>query len=108
MREGCNKHSELKAAPMLEKQIEQRVIKWAIERGALCLKLNLTGNTGWPDRLFCHEGRVCFIEFKRPGGKLERNQPERVLELRKRKFKVGVFDNEADAIAFLEATLFSA
>ena len=38
------------------------------ELGVRSLKLNITGNTGWPDRLFfIPGGRPLFIEFKRPG-----------------------------------------
>jgi hypothetical protein len=89
-----------------ELAVEGAVVKWAKARGILVLKLNLIGNTGWPDRLFLHEGRVVFIEFKRPGEKLRRNQPQRVAELRQRGFTVGVYDDISSAIAFLEATLF--
>lgn len=91
----------------LEAKIEREVVRWAMAHGILTLKLNLIGNTGWPDRIFLHQGEMVFVEFKRPGEQLRRNQPERVAELRKRKFKVGVFDNVPDATAFLEASLLS-
>lgn len=92
---------------VLEKKIEERVVKWAEKKGAICLKLNLWGNTGWPDRLFLYHARIAFIEFKAPGEKPARNQPARIKKLRSEAFQVGVYDDPAAAIAFLEATLFS-
>jgi hypothetical protein len=92
---------------VLEKRIEEKVVKWATEKGAICLKLNLWGSTGWPDREFLYAGRVAFIEFKAPGQKPARNQPARIHKLQSHMFLVGVYDDPAAAIAFLEAALFS-
>lgn len=93
---------------LVEADIERKVIAWSKARGMLPFKLNLMGNTGWPDRmwLFYHPF-LCFIEFKRPGEKLRRNQPQRVAELRRRGYSVGVIDNVADGIKFLEAACLS-
>jgi hypothetical protein len=92
---------------VLEKKIEDRVVKWADARGVICLKLNLWGNTGWPDRIFLYNGRIAFIEFKAPGQKPARNQPARISKLKSHMFLVGVYDDPTAAIAFLEAALFS-
>lgn len=92
---------------VLERDVERPVVRWAQAHGIIVLKLNLIGNTGWPDRLFLYRGQTVFIEFKRPGGKLERNQPQRVATLRQAGFTVGVFDDKHEAIRFLEATFFS-
>lgn len=93
---------------MLERHIEKPAVEYARGRGAICLKLNLIGSTGWPDRLFLAPGgRMCFIEFKRPGEVLRRNQPQRVSLLLKYGFNVGVFDELPSAIKFLDSTLFS-
>lgn len=89
----------------LEKDVEDKVVRWAQAWRILVLKLNLIGNTGWPDRVFLHQGRQVYIEFKRPGDDLERNQPERIEELVKQGFTVGVFDDRDSAIDFLGATL---
>lgn len=92
---------------MLERDIERAVMTWAKGQGCICLKLNLIGNTGWPDRLFLYNGKCVFIEFKRPGGKLHRNQPQRINALRAQGFTAEVFDNVDNAITFLESTLLS-
>ena len=85
-----------------EKDVEKAVVSWAKKQGMLPFKLNLQGNTGWPDRLWLfYHPYMCFIEFKRPGETLKRNQPARVKELRRRGYSVGVFDNVGDAIKFL-------
>lgn len=75
--------------------------------GCICLKLNLIGSTGWPDRLFLAPGaRIVFAEFKRPGERLRRNQPERVGLLQRYGFKVGVYDDAETAKRDLESSLF--
>ena len=62
---------------MLEStHVEEPVVEWALsELGVRSIKLNLGGNTGWPDRLFfIPGGRPLLIEFKRPGSDLEPRQ----------------------------------
>ena len=51
---------------MAEVDIETRVVDRALnELGVRSIKLNLRGNTGWPDRLFfIPGGRPLLIEFK--------------------------------------------
>lgn len=92
---------------MLEKVVERKVVEWLRKRGCVCLKLNLIGSTGWPDRLILAPGgRLAFVEFKRPGEQLRRNQPHRVALLRNLGFYVGVFDEVDAAIEALDSTLF--
>jgi hypothetical protein len=92
-----------------EAKLEAEVIAWARAQGILCLKLNLMGNTGWPDRVFLHKGRVAFIEFKAPGRPCapERNQLARIEELKGREFDVGIFNSSNTARTFLAAALLS-
>jgi hypothetical protein len=62
----------------LENPIENKVASIAKAMGVPSLKLNLTGNRGWPDRLFLVPGgRPLFIEFKRPGDDLRPLQQHR-------------------------------
>lgn len=61
----------------LEVDIEERAVTLASGLGVTALKLNLTGNAGWPDRLFLIPGgRPFFIEFKQP---LEEPEPRQRL-----------------------------
>lgn len=62
---------------MLESKIEKKAC-WRILRqlGVRSLKLNVSGSTGWPDRIFfIPGGRPLFIEFKQPG---EEPRPKQV------------------------------
>ena len=54
---------------MLELEIENKVCEYCLANlGVRSIKLNLTGNTGWPDRLFFIPGGApLLMEFKRPG-----------------------------------------
>lgn len=92
----------------LERDVERPVVDWLRSIGCVVLKLNLIGSTGWPDRLILAPGgRVFFVEFKRPGERLRRNQPHRVALLRSLGFFVGVYDNVAEAKKELGAALLS-
>ena len=51
-----------------ELDVESLVIAWAEDHGWLCAKLQWIGQTGWPDRTFIKNGKVVFVEFKRPKG----------------------------------------
>lgn len=68
-----------------------------------CVKLNLTGNRGWPDRLCLGPyGLYVFIEFKRPeDGELSAVQEERVKWLRANEHPVFVFETATEAFGTL-------
>lgn len=56
---------------ILEKQIEDRLVKWSKARGLQCLKLRIDGVNGFPDRTILGPNGLCiFVELKRPGGVL--------------------------------------
>ena len=52
---------------MRESTIEQAVCAYAKSKGCLTMKLSGQNQKGQPDRMFLHNGRVLFIEFKAPG-----------------------------------------
>ena len=52
---------------MRESTIEQAVCAYAKAKGCLSLKLAGQNQKGQPDRMFLHQGRVLFVEFKAPG-----------------------------------------
>lgn len=77
---------------MLEKQVEQYLIKQVKSLGGLSLKL--TSIIGIPDRLVLLPGGRCvFIELKRPGEKPRKVQVLRMKQLRKLGFKTYVADS---------------
>lgn len=90
----------------LEATVEQDFMRM-LPAWILPFKLNLQGNTGWPDRMILFVWPfIAFIEFKAPGRPLvgERNQPERIAELRARGYPVLITDNADEAYSFLEKT----
>lgn len=57
-----------------EARLEDRVCQLARRIGALPVKLVAASSTGFPDRMFLYRGRVVFMEFKSPTGKLSKKQ----------------------------------
>lgn len=87
----------------LEKTREDKFVEYAESKGCLCFKLRIDGINGFPDRsVFLPDGRVFFIEFKRPGGKVRPGQAEMKRQLEKRHFRVYVFDSFEDAKRMLD------
>lgn len=78
---------------MLEKEIEQKVREAAIENGWLVYKWVSPSQRGVPDRIFIRDGRVVFIEFKRPGGHLTKLQDRTIQRLREQRMEVHVCDS---------------
>lgn len=61
---------------MLEKFLEQKLVRRVKAAGGLCLKWSSPGAAGVPDRIvLLPGGRVIFVEMKRPqGGRLSKLQ----------------------------------
>lgn len=93
----------------LELKVEAEFAK-RLPKRFLLFKLNLQGNTGWPDRMICWEPRkVAFIEFKAPGRPLigDRNQPERHKVLYDFGFPILITDSADYALAWLDSVALS-
>lgn len=74
--------------PLLEKDIENKVVRYAKQLGCLVRKMNGLGARAWPDRMFITpSGKVFFIEFKAPGKAIEKGSAQELfiheLQLRK-------------------------
>ena len=62
------------------------------------LKVNVRGNTGWPDRIFwVPGGKPLIIEFKTPDGELSPKQKYHIERLKKDGYNVEVCDDAIDA-----------
>jgi len=85
----------------MDRPLEKSVEKWTCDRaaflGCACLKLNVKGRVGWPDRLFLFRGKVLFIEFKRLGENPTLIQQYVHAEIRAHGVSVEVVDNVGDA-----------
>lgn len=79
---------------MLEKEIEKALVDKIKALGGLCLKFTSPSMTGIPDRMILlPNGKVGFIETKRPGEKPRPIQKKRISQLKDLGFKVYVLNN---------------
>jgi hypothetical protein len=84
---------------MLETQIESRAVEILREQdGVESIKLNLMGNSGWPDREFLYQGHSFYMEFKRPGKTPTDLQNFRLNWLYTNGFACGWCDNVEDCV----------
>ena len=90
----------------LESKIEQKVCRDALRMGVRNLKLNVTGQTGWPDRMFLIPGgRALFIEFKRPGSQVRPKQEYIHQVLRHLGYHVEIHDDPVRALQAIRQAL---
>ena len=76
---------------MLEKAIEAKFVKECKKLGWLCLKQNVIGRRGYPDRLILtKDGRYIWVELKTSKGVLSEGQKAAIEELRKHNAEVYV------------------
>jgi len=74
----------------LESKIQSRIIKRLEAQGYYVVKLILTNKPGIPDLLLLKDGKVSFIEVKRPGEKPRVLQQYRMKELERFGFECEV------------------
>lgn len=90
---------------MLEKDIEERVVRWAKDNKFIVGKVRFAEN-GWPDRLFLSPfGHTIFIEFKKPGERPDPLQWYRIQQLQARGIPAKWTDNYVEAISILKEAL---
>lgn len=88
----------------LESTIERAAVRYARERGAMMPKFSDPGRIGAPDRVVLGTGgRMVFIEFKRPGGKVSDHQLRYHAALVARGFAVHVVSDLTTAKRLIDA-----
>ena len=88
---------------MIEKEIEDEIVKYAESEGGLCVKLEIKGERGWPDRTLLFPGGViAFVEVKTPTGKLKHQQVYWITVLRKLGFYAEVIRSLDEAVDFIK------
>lgn len=89
-----------------EKSIEAACRRYAKARGCLFLKMDPRRHIGIPDRLVVlPNGRVCWVEFKRPGEEPTTIQWNRIAKLQKMNQKADWIDDAVDFRKWLDRLL---
>lgn len=84
----------MEVAKLLEKEVEQKLVKAVRLAGGFCIKFTSPGFDGVPDRLvLLPYGRMAFIELKAPGKKPRALQKRRMKQLSSLGFACYVIDN---------------
>ncbi len=79
-----------------ESSIEAYLVSSIEGVGGECLKLEVKGRRGWPDRICVLPGVVFFVECKRPvGGRLSAMQKIRIRELKHLRVKVFIISTRS-------------
>ncbi len=81
---------------MLEKDIEQSLVKHIKAKGGLCIKLNSSTMAGLPDRLVILKNKIIFIELKAPKQRPRKLQISVMNRLKNLGCDVRVIDNLED------------
>jgi hypothetical protein len=85
-----------------ESSIEASFVHVLKRHGLTTLKLNVSGQRGYPDRLvLLSGGRAVFVELKRPGGKLRPLQEHVHGQLKALGFQVATFADAVEAVAWV-------
>lgn len=79
-----------------EGKVQTAIQKAVKAAGGLVRKMAWEGRAGAPDLCVMLNGRVVFVEVKKPGGKPEARQVREHARMRKRGADVRVIDNIAD------------
>ena len=74
---------------MREKEVEAALVKAVKKRNGMALKFVSPGLDGVPDRIvLLTDGKLAFIELKRPGGRMRKLQEKRKAQLEALGFRV--------------------
>ena len=87
-----------------EAEIESKHRDRARQQGWVVEKIEKTGRGGFPDRFYAKGGRVVLMEWKRPGGRVGKQQLLRHQELRDAGVEVHIVYSITAAEVILEMT----
>jgi hypothetical protein len=83
-----------KEKEMLEKEIEDKSVRYAKKKGWLAYKFTSPSRRSVPDRLFISpRAEIVFVEFKKKGGKPTDGQVREITRLREQGCYVFIFDD---------------
>lgn len=76
---------------MKEQKIQSKIIKKLENDDWLVLKIIKLSKAGYPDLLCLKDGKIMFIEVKRPEGKLSELQKVRIEQLKDKGFECKIW-----------------
>ena len=88
---------------MTESEIENKFVRGIEDAGGRALKLVLAGQRGFPDRTVVFPHWIGFVELKRKGGRLSRQQKDWLAKLRGLGFECDVLTGIEEVNDYLEA-----
>jgi hypothetical protein len=90
--------------PPLERVTEAKFVKLCKGLNWLCLKQNVVGRRGYPDRLVIRDDGVhAWVELKRVGGQLSEGQKDSIAGLQLRGCHVSVQYDAAAAVGWVNS-----
>jgi hypothetical protein len=90
---------------MKESTIENKVCKYAEEKGFTQFKLSAIWNAGVPDRLFLYNGTAFFVEFKTKIGKLSKLQQYTINSILNNNISVYIINSVKEGIQLINTYL---
>jgi len=88
-----------------EAQIEAKVVKYCREHGIYTRKFSSPAHRGVPDRICIKDGRVLFLELKRPGNTATTLQEHEIKLLRTAGVRAEIATGFAEARAAIDVFL---
>lgn len=86
----------------IESKIEQKIVTFCRQHAIYTRKFASPSNRGVPDRLFCKDGKVVFIEIKREGREPTDLQKRELDTLRRHGMNATWCDSYSDATQILK------
>lgn len=90
---------------MKESSIENKVCKYAEQKGFSQFKLSAIWNAGIPDRLFLYKGKAFFIEFKTKSGRVSKLQQLTINEIIANDIPVHIINSIEDGRQLIDTYL---
>ena len=88
---------------MIEAEVEADLVRIARDRGWASRKIRWIGRRGAPDRAFFRDGRIVFLEVKRPGNTVRGAQRREFLRLKALYPDTHVVDSIDQGLRILDA-----
>lgn len=87
---------------LLEKNVEDELVRRVKDLGGECFKFISPGNSGVPDRIVILNSKVVFVELKRPNGKTRKLQDVQLRRLQGLGANVKVISSIDEVNSFIE------